>query len=225
MNNKIKYILIVASILLLVWTIARLTNMLQWFSAPTTSNYPTIKSGDMFFASNLMKPKKFDFICYYSTTPEFGKQIWVHRLCGLEGDTIEIKQGVLLINNKSFDNNLSLSHNYFVSVKEIEKVGSIEKIDETFIQNFSADSAIVNITDKTALKFSTKLKRQILTKDHYDDYITKQYSRLWNQDNFGPIVIPKNKYFVLGDNRQNSQDSRYIGFIDKSNYVATVIGR
>lgn len=225
MNKKLKYILITAGILALIWTVGRLTNMFQWFSAPTISNYPTIKSGDRFFASNLIKPNLFDFICYYSTTPEFGKQIWVHRLCGLEGDTIEIREGNLFVNNKSVDENLSLSHNYIIPVNDLEKVNTIEKVDESFMQSFSTDSIIIYLSDKTISTLSIKGKRQILPKNYNDEYIIKQYSAHWNQDNFGPIVVPKGKYFVLGDNRLNSQDSRYIGFIDKSNYVATVVGR
>ncbi len=34
-------------------------------------------------------------------------------------------------------------------------------------------------------------------------------------DAFGPIVIPSDQYLMLGDNRDNSRDSRYIGLVPR----------
>ena len=41
----------------------------------------------------------------------------------------------------------------------------------------------------------------------------------FQRDHFGPLKIPKDNYFMMGDNRDDSADSRYFGFLPHSHIV------
>jgi signal peptidase I len=40
-------------------------------------------------------------------------------------------------------------------------------------------------------------------------------------NSFGPVTVPEGKYFMMGDNRYDSRDSRYFGFVERD----SIIGR
>jgi signal peptidase I len=44
------------------------------------------------------------------------------------------------------------------------------------------------------------------------------------RDNWGPLVVPADRYFMLGDNRDNSYDSRFLGPMPKELLIGRIVG-
>jgi signal peptidase I len=221
---KKKYIFIGCffGLLFLLWTIARITNIFQWYRAPSAAGEPTLKRGSHFFASKLKKPKRFDLICFYSNEPGMEKGIFVYRLCGIEGDLIEIKDGDLYVNKKMVDDQLNLIHQYLIASKDFSQISDL--VPEQYAYPTSnGDSIFIKMSTDDINSKHIKAVRKNLLRNEPDKYIFEKFSRPWNQDHFGPITVPPESYFVLGDNRNEADDSRYRGFIPKENFVATVL--
>ena len=96
----------------------------------------------------------------------------VKRLMGLPGDTVEMRNKVLLVNG--------------------------EALDEPYAQHS-------DIRDDVHPWMSWQAEYAIGGGSNGSYAPTR--------DNWGPIVIPEDRYFMLGDNRDTSLDSRYWGFV------------
>lgn len=54
--------------------------------------------------------------------------------------------------------------------------------------------------------------------DSHAHYVDPQPDNHY-RDNYGPVTIPPDSYFLMGDNRDNSADSRYWGFVPKGHII------
>lgn len=66
------------------------------------------------------------------------------------------------------------------------------------------------------------VNREVLTEpyvQHTDSPMVLGNAR----DHVRPMIVPPNAYFVLGDNREESLDSRFLGSIDKAQIVGQVV--
>lgn len=223
MKKPLKIVLIVLGILFGIFKILGQTNMLKMYNISTNANEPGLKLNSKIFVSNLMNHENGDFICYKYEDEMLGKHIRTHRLLGKSNDIIEIKNRILYINEVNVDAEMELKHFYVIETSEFQKLLSEKQIEKEEMAYRTKDKVIVSLLDKVAKQNGLSEKIKLEPKKKTDKIIREVYNKDWNIDNFGPLKIPSGKCFVIGDNRHNSEDSRYIGLINESDIVGTVV--
>lgn len=163
-NRWIIYLVVVAVSLTVDYSLSNAVkeNIIKPFCIPTGSMEPTLLAGDYLLSNQLYfsthNPARGEVVIM--RYPRNEKIVYIKRIIGMPGDTLEI------INKKVYINH--------------------HEIDEPYIRAMDPE-----------VQFQISVRR----------------------DNYGPVIIPSDEYFVMGDYRDNSLDSRAWGTVKRHQII------
>jgi len=169
------------------------SSIADWNDVPTGSMKPTILEGDRVYINKIAydlklpfttvhlaewdNPKRGDIVVFYS--PHDGKRL-VKRVIGLPGDTIELRNDMLVLNGAPIE-----YKPLFADVlRDVSR-------SETSTHEYAAE--------------------QLPGRTH----AVAAFPAVAAMRDFGPVRIEADHYFMMGDNRDDSFDSRYYGAVPR----------
>lgn len=169
----------------------------DWNIVPTGSMKPTILEGDRIFVNKLAYDLKIPFTTLHIAAWENPKRGDVVVFYSPADGNRLVKRviGIPGDNIAMRDNRLIINGEMI----EYEPINELKTNDPSLIENAYQYSLVENLFDA-----------------RHPVIITPQRPSLRS---FGPETVPKGEYFLMGDNRDNSADSRYFGFVDRSRIV------
>lgn len=183
------------------------------FQIPSGSMMPTLLVGDFILVEKYAyglkdpvwrtqlvetgKPERGDVVVFkYPPQPSID---YIKRVVGMPGDTVRY----------SSNKEICIQAQGSTECKQV-KLSDVEESE--FNQN---GIPLIQVNEKLG-----QVEHQILInplrRDRVDAYQPRHGVNEW--------VVPQGQYFVMGDNRDNSADSRYWGFVPEANLVGKAVG-
>ena len=181
------------------------TFLIQAYSIPSNSMEQTLLVGDYLMANNAVfgahipftgwrvpgfrDPRRGEIVVFRPTYNSPEEDV-VKRVIGIPGDTLQGRDGAVYRNGK--------------------------RLDEPYVQRMGTPDAEIGFDGRMGVPpevipgrygYHNHLPALVSTVDRAGYHPTR--------DNWGPLVVPANRYWVMGDNRDESLDSRFMGFIPR----------
>lgn len=228
-KTSIEYFSSVFPILITVFIIRSF--ILEPFYIPSSSMMPTLLPGDFILVKKFSygiknpityktfietgKPKRGDISVFQY--PKNIKTNFIKRIIGLPGDKITynpIKKEIII-----YENYLNLKKRKKIPIKYSEE----KKSKWILLFENEKNKNQSNIFSKDKEQIKQNIKKEIINNKKYDILTIPENNIELINKKIGTInqewIVPKKHYFVMGDNRDNSLDSRTWGFVKKENFI------
>jgi len=189
------------------------------FQIPSGSMMPTLLDGDFILVNKydyglrdpvarnkfleIGAPERGDIVVFkFPLEPQVD---YIKRVIGLPGDKIIYKDKVLYIKPKCTEADV--------------KCPEFKQVDIEFVNNDEYLEGHQAMTRYTSLM--PNQIHDILVNNLEKSKAANYYKGKGSERN--PFVVPEGQYFVLGDNRDNSLDSRFWGFVPEENLVGRAV--
>lgn len=196
------------------------------FKIPSGSMLPTLEIGDFILVNKfqygvrlpvinkkiiaLGDPQRGDVMVFrYPPQPNFD---YIKRVIGLPGDKIDY-----------------INKRLFINGKELPVANQPDYLQAHTVLFGGAGAAYSQQFTETIFRSQGSIAHNILNDAHRPARIEPEAGFLHNREHCEyfetglSCYVPDGHYFVMGDNRDNSQDSRYWGFVPDENIVGQAV--